>query len=392
LAWLAVMGMNRALVAEPMIVLDSPEESTPDRGLAATLLVGCVFAAGLAVVAGALQLLGVPAVALLALAPWIPSLLAQDYFRLMAFRLQRPQQALITDLAFVAAQAMATAVLYALGELSVQAFLATWGIGATVGVIAGFAIHGGRTCARRGGLVHLRGLWSRGRWLLADYATSFVASQGYLLLLPILLSTAEFGLYKAGASLIAPIALLFTVTLNVGLPECVRRLHMDGTPGVRAYVPKLAAAVVALTSVYCGGVALMAAPLLRLTYGAEFAGAATVVTILTAISCVIMSSSVGYCIGLKAVQRLWPLSVVRLVGATIAIGSTVVLAESVGFVGVGYASIFAEGVYAVGIVGLYYCSLSHIDSGKSKMSGDIVSTTDRRAVFDPHFLGVHRQT
>lgn len=360
LAWLALMGANRALVAEAMIVVGRPEgsRSEPDRGLPATLIVGSVAAAGLALLAGAFHVLGTPLPAILALAPWLPSLLAQDYFRWMAFRLQRPQQALVSDLVFVLVQAAATLGLLALGRTTVPAFIASWGIGATVGAIVGFTLLDTRKHTIRGGAAHLRSLWSRSRWLLAEFGTSFVAGQGHLILLPILLSTREFGLYRAGSSLITPIALLFTVSLSVGLPECSRRLRVDGSPGVREHASKLTIAVVTTTSAYCCAIALFAPALLPLVYGPEFVGA-TVITLLTAISYVISSTYVGNCLALKAVRQLRPLWMLRMVSAVASILSTVVLARSFGLVGAGYASIVADSVYAIGTLALYYRTFKH---------------------------------
>lgn len=359
LAWLAIMGANRALVAEPMIIMERGEgsESVADRGLSSTLLVGAAAAAALVLIGVALHFLGFPQMALLALTPWIPSLLAQDYFRWMAFRLQRPEQALVSDVVFVAVQATATWGLFAFGQPSVGAFIGTWGVGATVGAVVGFAICGGRVHIVRHGASHLGKLWSRSRWLLAEFTTSFVAAQGYLILLPILLSTREFGFYRAGSSLITPIALLFTVTLTVGLPESVRRLRTEGSSGVRAHAGKLTAAVVVLTFGYCGFVALAAPTLLPFVYGAEFAGA-SIITVLTAISYVISSTYVGYCIALKTVRRFQHLWMLRMVSATTSIIAIVLLAKSFGLVGAGFASIIADTVYAAGAFALYYCTFT----------------------------------
>ncbi|MGE3795538.1 MAG: hypothetical protein AB7I38_16665 [Dehalococcoidia bacterium] len=375
LAWLAIMGANRALVAEPMIIAGRPEgaESDPDRGLPSALLVGGLAAAALVLIGGGLHAFGVPQTALLALAPWIPSLLAQDYFRWMAFRLQRPQQALISDVVFIAVQAAVTWGLFMFGQLNVGALIAAWGIGATAGAVVGFAICGERKRVLRNGAVHLRELWCRSRWLLAEFATSFVATQGYLILLPILLSTSEFGLYRAGASLITPVALLFTVALNVGLPESVRRLRADGPPGVRAHAARLTTVVVAVTIGYCGIIALIAPALLPFVYGDEFAEA-DIITLLTAISYAISSSYVGYCIALKAVGELQHLWTLRVLSAAASIVSTVLLAKSFGLVGAGYASILADSVYAVGAIALYYRTFNQ--AGRPGQSGSRSSQPD----------------
>jgi len=354
LVWLAVMGANRALVAEPMTVTGSTDDSGAQlgEGLSATLVMGVVVAAALALVAGALLLLGVPTVALLALAPWIPSLLAQEYFRLMAFRMQRPLQALISDLVFAVTQAAAIVVLYVFDELSVAAFLAAWGMGATLGAVAGFAMCGVVANACRGGAAHLRGLWNRSRWFLAEFGMSFVSGQGYMLLLPILLSTAEFGLYRAGASLIGPVIVLFRAGTGVGLPECVRQLRRDGISGLTFYAPRLTAVVVLLAVAYCGTLALLAAPVLRLTYGAAFTEAA-VITQLVAIAYVIAACSLGYGVALKAAEQLKALWSLRALSATVSIIAMVVLVNAFGLVGAGWAGIGTASTYAGGVLIMY---------------------------------------
>lgn len=369
--WLAVVGANRALVTEPMTVGGSTEDADAElsEGLLATLILGVVVAIALALVAGALLLLGVPAVAVLALAPWIPSLLAQDYCRLMAFRLQRPGQALISDVVFAVTQGMATVGLYVLDERSVPAFLAAWGIGASVGALVGLAMSGTamsgtRSSRRHGGVAHLRQLWPRSRWFLAEFGTAFPAGQGYLLLLPILLGTAEFGLYRAGASLIGPVVVFFLAGGNVGLPECVRRLRNDGMPGLHAYAQRLTASVIALTVAYCGVVALLANPVLQLTYGAAFTGAA-VVTQLVAIDYMIAAIGFGFGVALKAagqVRRLWA---IRAASAVVSIAAVTVLAKSFGLTGAGWATVVTSLAYTAGVTAGYRRMRKHPPAGVS---------------------------
>lgn len=364
--WLAVVGANRAWVTEPMTVGGSTEDADAElsEGLLASLILGVVVAGVLALVAGALLLLGVPAVAILALAPWIPSLLAQDYCRLMAFRLQRPGQALISDVVFAATQGTATVGLYVLDELSVPAFLAAWGIGASVGALVGLAMSGTRRSRRYGGVAHLRQLWPRSRWFLAEFGAAFPASQGYLLLLPILLGTAEFGLYRAGASLIGPVVVFFLAGGNVGLPECVRRLRNDGMPGLHAYARLLTASVVALTVGYCGAVAVLANPVLQLTYGAAFTGAA-VITQLVAIDYMIAAIGFGFGVALKAagqVRRLWA---IRAASAVVSIAAVTVLAKSFGLTGAGWAAVVTSLAYTAGVIAGYRRMRKHPPAGVS---------------------------
>lgn len=350
LVWLAVVGVNRAFVTEPMMIEGSTEDSQAElgEGLSATLILAVVIAVTLALVAGALFLLGVRAVALLALAPWLPSLLAQDYFRMMAFRLQRPLQALISDIVFAVTQAIATVGLYVLDERSVVTFLAVWGIGASAGAVAGLVMCGTRMIICHGGVAYIQKMWGGSRWLLAESSTAFVAGQGYMLLLPILVGTATFGIYRAGASLIGPVVVLFLAGGSVGLPGCVRRLRYDGIPGLASYTPRLTAVMVALTVAYCGTLALLAVPVLRFTYGASFTDAAVIAQLL-AIRYVIAAMGFGYGVALKAAKQLRTLWLIRAISATVSVTALIVLVNFFGLIGAGWAAIVSSGASTAAI-------------------------------------------
>jgi hypothetical protein len=129
IVWLAVVGINRALVSEPMTVTGGPEIGVGEQreGMAASALVGLAIAALLAVgclvgAEGGLNVVGV-----LALAPWLPSLLVQDYCRAAAFRIRRPQVALASDVVFATVQVGCTVALAYAGLVGVGAFHAAGG-------------------------------------------------------------------------------------------------------------------------------------------------------------------------------------------------------------------------------------------------------------------------
>ena len=349
LVWLAVVGVNRALVTEPMTVIGGTQISRAElrEGLQASVVLGLGGAAVLAVACGPVELAGVSAVGVLAMAPWLPSLLAHDYCRAAAFRLQRPDRALLSDLTFAVVQTALTVGLFMLDVRNVAAFLAAWGFGATAGAAVGMGLARIRLGAR-GGVAHLRALWPRSRWFLAEFGTAFPADQGYLLLLPVLLGTAQFGQYRAGASLIGPVVVVFLAFGNVGLPECVRRLRQDGMRGLADYTPRLTGAVLAVTVLYCGGVAVFAEPILRLTYGEEFAGAA-VVTHLVACQYVLIAIGFGCGVAMKAADQMRQLWAMRAFSAAVSITCVIVLASWLELTGAGLASVVAGGAYTVGV-------------------------------------------
>lgn len=356
LVWLGVVGANRALVTEPMTVTGStdPREAQIPEGLLATLILAVTVAVGLGVVGLGLQLAGFKATALVALAVWIPSLLAQDYCRSMAFRMQRPDHALISDATFAVVQVAVSGVLLAVGSHSTAAYVAAWGLGATAGTVAGIVANGTRV-RLRGGLRHLRALWPRSRWFLAEFGTAFPADQGYLLLLPILLGIGQFGFYRSGAGLIGPVVVILIAGGNIGLPESVRKLREHGVDGLARYAKALTAVVLGITIFYCAFVAVLAEFLLRLVYGDQFTGAVTI-TRLIAVQYVLMAASFGYGQAVKAAGQMRLLWASRAVSAVLSIGVVILLADEFGLVGAGMASVTAGCAYSVG-VGIAYAKM-----------------------------------
>ncbi len=353
LVWVAAFGVNRALVTDPMTVQGVIDDGNAQlrEGMATTLLLGLGWAALLAAAGGVGLLAGVGGVALLALAPWLPSLLLQDYWRATAFRLHRADRALVSDVVFAVAQGSVTLVLFVVNIGNVAAYLASWGIGGTAGALVGLCMFRVRP-ALRGGLAHLCSLWSRSRWFLAEYGTAFISDQGYLLLLPALVSTSQFGIYRAGFSLIGPVIIIYWAGMNVGLPECVRRLRQHGMPGLMTYTPRLSVAVLGLTTAYAALVAILAGPLLRLVYGSAFVDGA-IITQLVAAQYIIFSIGFGCGVALKASGRIRQLWVMRIAGAVVSVTGVTVLASSLGLVGAGLAGLAAALTYTLGILGAY---------------------------------------
>jgi O-antigen/teichoic acid export membrane protein len=353
LIWLAVVGINRALITEPMTVTgstDSHHAQLPE-GLLASLMLGGAAAALVGISGVVLRLGGVDHLAMLTLAACIPSLLAHDYCRSTAFRLQRPDRALLSDIGFALIQGAATAILFVFSVSSTAAFIAGWGLGATAGAVIGISL-AGIHLTTSGGVAQLSALWPRSRWFLAEFGTAFTADQGYLFLLPALLGTSQFGLYRAGIGLMGPIVVLFIAAGNVGLPESVRRLRQDGVPGLAAYAPRLTAVVAAVTVLYCCLVAAFAEPLLRLTYGAEFTSAVTI-TRLIAGQYVLLAICFGFHQVVKAAGLMRQLWATRAVSAAVSITAVIVLAIKSGLTGAGFASLVTGGTYTMGITIAY---------------------------------------
>jgi O-antigen/teichoic acid export membrane protein len=353
LIWLAVLGTNRALVAEPMIVTGSTDQHDAQlpEGLLATVLVGIAAACVVGLAGAGLALTGVDATTLLALAACLPSLLAHDFCRSAAFRLQRPDRALAGDVTLAVVQGAATLALLSAGVAEASAYVAAWGAGATCAALVGIGLAHIRPVAR-GGLAMLRRLWSRSRWFLAEFSTAFPAEQGYLLLLPLLIGTAQFGLYRAAVGLIGPIVVVFVASGNIGLPAAVRRLRDGGVAGLAAWAPRFTLPVLAVTVLYCAAIAVFAEQVLALTYGPEFVAAATV-TRLVAVQYVLVALCFGYHQAVKAAGMMRLLWATRAVSAAVSIAAVVVLTDAQGLTGAGLAGVTTGLAYVASIAFVY---------------------------------------
>ena len=141
--WLVLAALHRSLVTDPMAIEnDAVQPDAParlSRGFASEVSLALAAAACLAVV-------GVPlfeegqrtfGLAMLAVIPWLPFLLVQDYWRWTGFMRREPGKALANDTVFNVVQGICFA-LVAIGRVhSVVAVIASWGAGAAAGALYG---------------------------------------------------------------------------------------------------------------------------------------------------------------------------------------------------------------------------------------------------------------
>ena len=177
-------------------------------------------------------------VSLIVLAVVLPALVAQDYWRAMAFALHRPGVALANDAIFVAVQVAALATVLLLGARTAPWFLLAWGAGAAAGAVAGFVQFGVHPFRKGAGPLFSHN-WPFSRWLMADFLTIFCADQTYLLLVAVLLGQAAFGELKAALSLMGPTAVILLTGGNLGLPTLSRARANDGLDGLVRVARKL---------------------------------------------------------------------------------------------------------------------------------------------------------
>lgn len=325
--WLALADVHRSLVTDPMAIENDVRRPDPRHeiriGMAAELSLGLGLAVPVAVIGVALVIGGQHAygVSFLALAPWLPFLLLQDYWRWVAFMKATPEKALVNDVVFDVVQGGMFAALFLAGLRSSVLAIGAWGIGALAASLFGLRQHAVAP-AFRGGIDRMRRRWAMTRWLLGGSLTTWGASQAYVVLTGAILGPAGIGGLRAALSLVnGPSVVLLQAGGSVGLPEASKALHERGWRGLQRVERIVTAA--SLASVVAVGlvVLLFGRTLLVVLYGHQFARFASTADLL-ALSVLIGTSSVGAVLALKATRltgMLFRKSALSLVASVVSV-------------------------------------------------------------------------
>jgi O-antigen/teichoic acid export membrane protein len=350
--WLALIGINRAVLTEPLIIVE-PELDTPAnlrRALAAQLAVGLALGAVVAAVAFVLLGVGAPGIGgpLLALGAVLPMLLIQDLWRALSFGVHRPERALVNDLVFTAVQVALMVGLIVTGSTSAPWFVVAWGIGATAGVVVGLAQFHARP-ARRPRSELLRELWPMSRWLLRDFATLFGAREAYLLIVAAFVTGAEFGGLRAAESLVGPAYVILLSGGNVALPGATRTYREHGCAGLARYSRRVTLVVGAAQWAYSGLLAIFGPWLIVTIYGAEFEPY-TYLVWFAAARCAIAVIPFGPSIAIKVAGLAREMFHARLWVTIISLPTAVIVSAAYGLNGAAVASL---GLAALLVIAMY---------------------------------------
>jgi O-antigen/teichoic acid export membrane protein len=338
--------LHRALITDPMAierdVTDSPKSSDGARkGFAAEMLLGlagtvCFVIIGCALIVGGQETFGF---SMLALALWLPALLAQDYWRWIGFMSRNPRRSLANDTVFNCVQAAAFVVaIFVLGWKSEPVLVAAWGLGGLAG--AAYGLWQYRVFPSiRGGLSLLRARWSVSKWIASGIMTAWASSQMYVFLVGALLGPVGLGSVKAAQTLVTgPSMVLIQAGGSIGLPEASRAHAEKGWSGL-ARVTRVVGAAGLLS--FLGGLAvvvLFGRFLLSHVYGPSFAhfeGTA----ILFGIANVFVGFNLGPVLVLKATRRTRLMFQIQVLGLLITIIGMVILCAFFGVPGAAEATI-----------------------------------------------------
>ncbi|MGH9006694.1 MAG: hypothetical protein ACRDV6_03105 [Acidimicrobiales bacterium] len=357
--WLVVADVHRSLITDPMAIendLHDPQAPRHVRiGLAAELSLGLAMALPFAL--GGAILLGTGQHAygecLLALAPWLPVLLVQDYWRWVGFMKSRPGQALANDGVFGAVQTIAFLLLFFAGIRSSVLAVEAWGLGALAGACFGLVQHSVLPTLR-GGVQRIRLRWSMSKWLVGESAATWGASQAYLILAGAMLGPAALGGLKAAQSLVSgPSLVLLQAGGSVGLPEAARALKERGWPGLRRVQRVITGA--GLLSVGTIGlvVVLFGRQLLEFLYGHQFGRFGHIADVL-ALSVFLGTMSLGAILSLKTTRLTKFIFRRGAISLVVSVIATVVLVPFFGLAGAASAAVARAATSSIGCLTLHW--------------------------------------
>jgi O-antigen/teichoic acid export membrane protein len=350
--WQVAASLHRALVTDPMTVMGDAREAsaTADvrRGLAAEVLLGTGGAVILALIGSSLLLLhqhGYGSVMLM-LAPWIPVLVVQDYWRWIGFMSRRPGRALANDIVFNCIQGGAFAALLIVHDYSIGLIIGAWGLGGLTGAVYGLFQYRVRP-RRAGGLALLIERWHLSKWLAGDTLVLNFASQIYIVLAGVFLGPVGLGQLQAARTLVVgPAMMLIQSGSSAGLPEASRAFDAKGWRGLRRVSGIVTALAVLATCSSAVVVALFGRTILSHIYGPSFAHL-QLVALLLAVGIVLIATELGPHLSLKATRNTRFMLYLELVNLVVTLAAVCALSESFGITGAACASVIRCGASTV---------------------------------------------
>lgn len=308
-AWLALGTAHRALITDPMSIdndaLHHGASARLTAGVAAETLLGVLAAIALAIVSIPLiAISGAHAfgVALLTLAPFLPFLLVQDYWRWVGFMQARPGRSLANDAVYNCVQALGIALLIVAGLRGPEVAIVAWGVGAAVGACYGLRQFHVRFTTR-GGFDMIRSRWSMSKWFLAGGLASWGSAQAYPLLAGPAVGPVGLGGLKAAQNLMSgPTLVLIQAGGSIGLPEASRSLEQGGWPRLRRVAAWVTLAGMASVGLVAAVVFFEGGRILQLVYRHDAVKYATTARII-ALAWLVQTLGLGPILVLKATKQ-----------------------------------------------------------------------------------------
>lgn len=302
---------------------------------------------------------------LLALAPAIVAWQLQEFVRRVMYTEGRHAAAFANDLISYGGQTCLIAGLWLLDSLQARGTLLThahWLSGAhALYVLAGTSAVAAavgiwqirRSLSRTFTLSAVRENWHFGKWLAGAEVLTWCSSlHMYLYLAALIVGTAASGDLKAAQVLFGPTRVL-AYYLDTVLPiKFARTLASGGDVAMHQKLLRVLTRVAAPLAAYCLGVALLARPLLRLTFGAQYTGAAMVLVLYSGYALLTYLQMI-VAAALKAKRQTRLIFLGSVWGVVVALAASWALVMTFGTNGV----LLAMMVTAVVVTALYFFAL-----------------------------------
>lgn len=319
-AYLVALGLQRALVSDPLVSLTSAvgmqDRAAPTRSSLTGVLMLASTASVLTAGAG-LVVPGDIGRGLLLFAPWLVPALVQDFWRTMLFRDNRASAATLNDALWLVAM---VAVFVGAWLLRTDwAVVACWGSGATAGAAFGFVQMRSRPESTQRAWVWWRTkAWPFGRWLGVNGILYSFSSYLTIIVLAAMLGTSALGGLRAVESTFAPLSLIAPAIALPGLPAIARELSKSPA-AARALALRFGLVASAVIVTYVLVLGLGGRRLIPMLFGASFAPYTGLVWPIGA-GQALAASAIGFVLLLKAERR----------GGAILIAGAVTSAASLG--------------------------------------------------------------
>jgi O-antigen/teichoic acid export membrane protein len=329
--WLVLGGM-RALIAEPLLIIQSGHGGSR-RDISAGVALAVTVSVAAAAVGVALGL-GIGWGAVPVLLVCLPVLIWQDMLRYSAFCLERPREALISDGVWLALLVSCGALVLIGGhQLSVEHWILLWAGSSLAPML--FA------SARLGvwpAVAAQAGWWRQSRRQAAPMFGDFLVYTGaenlVVFLVPLVSSLALLGQIKAAQVVNGPLSVLLSAATIAALPLMARQAGAGVVPVRTGLLAGLAMGAVAV--VY--GIALLVLPQSwgELLFGETWSGVG-ILPALLAFQFALLGVSVGAQLVLRATGQAGRLLVIRLLVAPVVVGVPLVAVWLGGTVAYGLA-------------------------------------------------------
>jgi len=269
--YLMALSFERALLTEPMVALSSdlplPRRARVTEEMFGLVLIGSLAASGGTAVAGVFAGGGLGR-GLLIIAPWLPALLIQDFWRTVLFRDGRPRAAALNDATWLIAMAAVAPLAWEIH--SAWAVVGCWAFGGAFGTLLGF---GQTRCLPRRPVKTIKWwrakMWPLARWLGTTSVVYWTSSYSTVLILVSLVGTGGLGGYRAVSTIFAPLTLVSAAVSLPGLPAISRALVSSRGAAV-ALSTRLGLLSLAITATYVGTLSVGSGSVVPRIFGRSF--------------------------------------------------------------------------------------------------------------------------